>query len=274
VVSIITINYNNQKGLKKTIESVVTQTSTQVEFIVIDGGSNDGSKAVLESFSNQITYWESEKDKGIYHAMNKGISKARGEYLLFLNSGDYLIEKDTIKNIESDLHSHNVISGDIILEEKDKKTYHRQSKDKIDLSFFLEISLYHQATFISKKMFDTYGLYDETFKLGGDYEFFIRLFYKYNATYKHIAKTISYFVVDGISNNLDYAKINSEEHHKSWALNVSERTLEIFKEHESLKKSNAYWMVLKDKRSKPYYSIFKLIHLIRIKLYRFFKRNQ
>ena len=94
-ISIITINYNNFEGLKKTIKSVINQTWKDYEYIVIDGGSNDGSVEYLKSLDNTINFWVSEADNGVYHAMNKGINKANGEYLLFLNSGDhfFLIEK-------------------------------------------------------------------------------------------------------------------------------------------------------------------------------------
>ena len=84
-LSIITINYNNAIGLKKTIESIVEQTYHEFEYIVIDGGSNDDSKKVILENQNNISDWCSEKDAGIYNAMNKGILKATGEYLLFLN---------------------------------------------------------------------------------------------------------------------------------------------------------------------------------------------
>ena len=86
--SIITVNYNNKEGLRKTIESVVCQTSRDYEFIVIDGGSKDGSADVLKEYDSQITYWVSEPDKGVYYAMNKGIIQAHGDYLNFMNSGD------------------------------------------------------------------------------------------------------------------------------------------------------------------------------------------
>ena len=85
--SIITVNYNNKEGLRNTIESVIHQTYRDFEFIVIDGGSTDGSAEVLKEYDSQITYWVSEKDKGIYNAMNKGIAKATGDYLNFMNSG-------------------------------------------------------------------------------------------------------------------------------------------------------------------------------------------
>ena len=107
-LSIITINRNNAAGLRKTIESVVSQTYTDFEYIIIDGASTDGSVEVIKEYAEatlpcgeglgERLYWVSEPDKGIYNAMNKGILKAQGEYLLFLNSGDWLVDKDVIKS--------------------------------------------------------------------------------------------------------------------------------------------------------------------------------
>ena len=85
-ISIITINYNNLNGLKNTIKSVLDQSFFDFEFIVIDGGSTDGSKGYIELNSAKINYWVSESDRGVYHAMNKGLSKVTGEFCLFLNS--------------------------------------------------------------------------------------------------------------------------------------------------------------------------------------------
>ena len=96
-LSIITINYNNQEGLKKTIESVVSQTMRDFEWIVIDGGSTDGGKEIIEQNKQCLDYWCSEPDKGIYHAMNKGIRASHGDYLMFLNSGDSLYDNKVIE---------------------------------------------------------------------------------------------------------------------------------------------------------------------------------
>ena len=92
-LSIITINRNNVRGLSHTIASVVAQTSQQFEYLIIDGNSTDGSKEEILRNEKHLAFWSSEPDKGIYHAMNKGIQRARGEYLLFLNSGDILLDK-------------------------------------------------------------------------------------------------------------------------------------------------------------------------------------
>ena len=108
-LTIITINYNNLEGLKRTVESVVNQTWQELEYIVIDGGSTDGSAAFLASCSDTIDYWVSEPDNGIYNALNKGIQKATGEYLLFLNSGDHFYSDEVLAN-----NVHHLVNSDII----------------------------------------------------------------------------------------------------------------------------------------------------------------
>ena len=97
--SIITINYNNCEGLRRTIESVVNQTCHDFEYIIIDGGSTDGSVDVIKQYADQIDYWVSEPDKGIYNAMNKGVAVAKGEYCLFLNSGDSLHNNSALAKV-------------------------------------------------------------------------------------------------------------------------------------------------------------------------------
>ena len=86
--SIITINYNHIEGLKRTIDSVISQTSSNYEYIIIDGGSTDGSVNIIKEYKEHLVYWISEKDNGVYHAMNKGVAQAQGDYCIFMNSGD------------------------------------------------------------------------------------------------------------------------------------------------------------------------------------------
>ena len=101
LLTIITVNLNNREGLQRTIDSVVEQTFTDYEWIVIDGGSTDGSRELIEQYADHFTYLVSEPDKGIYNAMNKGIAHAKSDWLQFLNSGDWLTEKDVLNNVFS-----------------------------------------------------------------------------------------------------------------------------------------------------------------------------
>ena len=96
-LSIITINFNDAKGLEKTIQSVINQTYKDFEYIVVDGASTDGSVDVIKKYSNKLTHWVSEPDTGIYNAMNKGTRMASGEYCLYLNSGDFLADNDVLE---------------------------------------------------------------------------------------------------------------------------------------------------------------------------------
>ena len=113
-LSIITINYNNAIGLKKTIESLIEQSYQEYEYIVIDGGSDDGSKEVIWESLRYVSSWCSEKDTGVYNAMNKGIMRATGEYLLFLNSGDYLYDSTVLEDVTSTLSGEDIIYGDLL----------------------------------------------------------------------------------------------------------------------------------------------------------------
>ena len=109
--SIITVNYNNKEGLRKTIESVIHQTFRDFEFIVIDGGSIDGSVDVLKEYDSQIDFWVSEPDGGIYQGMNKGIKKATGEYLNFMNSGDCFYSSDVLEKVTGYQYDTDFIVG-------------------------------------------------------------------------------------------------------------------------------------------------------------------
>ena len=109
LISIITINFNDKIGLQRTFDSVFAQDYQDFEYIVIDGGSNDGSKELIENNAQKISYWISEPDKGIYNAMNKGILKATGEYLLFLNSGDHLYSHTVLEENYTRIENYDLI---------------------------------------------------------------------------------------------------------------------------------------------------------------------
>ena len=113
-LSIITVNLNNKDGLQKTIDSVISQTFKDCEWIVIDGGSTDGSKELIEKYSDHISYWVSEPDNGIYNAMNKGIKASKCEYLLFLKSGDIINESRTLEDGFNLYPEDDIVTGQVI----------------------------------------------------------------------------------------------------------------------------------------------------------------
>lgn len=171
--SIITINYNNKDGLRKTIESVINQTYRDFEYIVIDGGSTDGSADVLQEYNSQITYWVSEPDKGIYNAMNKGITKAKGDYLNFMNSGDCFYDGNVLQKIvNSGISTDMIIGKDYWYNPKTKKDFATILPLRIEMFTFYKGSLPHQSTFFKRTLFNE-TLYDEKLKVVSDWKFYI-----------------------------------------------------------------------------------------------------
>lgn len=176
-ISIITINLNNLRGLQRTMESVASQTSKDYEWIVIDGGSTDGSKELIEQNVEHITYWESESDRGIYHAMNKGIEKAKGDYLQFLNSGDSLAGVDIVESFVSKQSNADIIYGNAIYTSVDGKEVRRFiAPDTLRLSYFWSHALNHQATFFHRRCFERFR-YNEGNRIASDTELYMQLLY-------------------------------------------------------------------------------------------------
>lgn len=211
-ISIITVNYNNLEGLQHTIESVSSQTWQEFEHIIIDGGSTDGSVAYIESLSRNFSYWVSEQDNGVYHAMNKGISKASGDYLLFLNSGDHFYNRSVLEKnqhfvLECDLVYFNMfVSGE-------HKKFIKEYPDTLSFAYFLKDNLPHPATFIKKELFETVGSYKDDFKIVADWKFFIDCICMHNASYLHVDATLSTFYLDGISSISENKVIIDAEKH-------------------------------------------------------------
>lgn len=197
-LSIITINLNNSKGLQKTIESVVNQTITDFEYLVIDGGSTDGSVEVIKKYADKIAYWVSEPDKGIYNAMNKGIKVATGEYCLFLNSGDTLYNSDILNETSQYLSGkYDLICGSVHYWLNDKMGI-KKPFSNFTMSKLLKKTLPHQGCFIRHKLFLDIGYYDENLKIVSDWEFFVQCA-KYGVSYLPLDKIISAMEPNGIS---------------------------------------------------------------------------
>ena len=193
-LSIITINYNNRDGLKKTIESVINQTFQDYEYIIIDGGSTDGSIDVIKEFLDRITYWISEKDSGIYNAMNKGVLVAHGEYVQFLNSGDVLYDKDVLVHVFENQIEEDIVCGNLI---SDNGRVWIVPED-VTMEYFFNGTLPHPSSFIRRTLFEKHK-YDERFKIAGDWEFFVYHLIVGNVKYKKININVAIFDTTGIS---------------------------------------------------------------------------
>lgn len=173
-LSIITINYNNAVGLEKTIRSVIAQTSTDFEYIIIDGGSTDGSLDVIKQHERKLNYWVSEPDRGIYQAMNKGIRQANGEYCQFLNSGDYLLTPDVTECMLRDMPACSILYGNKIREINSRRIVEKSYAGRqITLLDLYRSTIFHATAYIKKSLFEQYGGYDESLKIVSDWKFYL-----------------------------------------------------------------------------------------------------
>lgn len=215
-LSIITINLNNKNGLEKTIKSVIDQTYNNSEYLVIDGQSNDGSVELIQEYSSKINYWSSEPDKGIYHAMNKGIYHARGDYIIFLNSGDYFHSNCVLSNVSNYLNEGSeLVYGDIYIH-WEKQLELRRYPEELDFNFFVETSLPHPGTFIKTQLFSLVGYYNINNKIVSDWEFFLLSVVKFGCSYQHIDLVVSDFIADGISSGAKSNRISNKEKRKAF----------------------------------------------------------
>lgn len=196
-LSIITINRNNAEGLKKTLESVASQTCRDFEHIIIDGASTDGSVDVIKEYvaspaGKNVSYWVSEPDSGVYNAMNKGIKKAIGDYCLFLNSGDWLFNSDTIKNESNQNHTADIIIFNPMMIKSDL-IKSKELPDYYPCHFFLEgNAINHQNELIKTKLLKKEP-YNENLKIFSDSEFNIKSIIHNKASYIHYPYSISYY---------------------------------------------------------------------------------
>jgi glycosyltransferase involved in cell wall biosynthesis len=218
-LSIITINFNDDKGLERTIKSVIHQKYSNYEFIVIDGNSTDNSNAVIDTYKSHFSYWVSEDDTGIYNAMNKGIKQAKGDYLLFLNSGDSLIDNPNILIDIDELLQDDIVAFDCFLEKDSQIVGRRTHIERPSLFYVYKNGLKHQSTFIKKTLFNELGLYNETYETSSDYEFWIRCFLQPTTSSRSYTTPITVFQLGGISQNVDRQK-QYRQIEKEWLGNL------------------------------------------------------
>lgn len=196
-LTIITINRNNCEGLRRTLDSVVNQTFQDFEYIVIDGASSDGSAELIKEYP-RIDFWVSEPDTGIYNAMNKGIAKANGEYLLFLNSGDELIENGPLQSITQNSNA-DILYFPCIMKYVNGLSAVKNFPKELRAYFFFRDSINHQSALIKKQLFAEFGLYNESYKILSDFEFWIKSIVIGNCKCQYIDSPISKYDMTGIT---------------------------------------------------------------------------
>lgn len=195
-LSIVTINYNDVNGLQKTIKSVIQQSFIGYEYIIIDGGSTDGSIGVINSNAANISYFISEVDMGIYDAMNKGIVQAKGEWLLFLNSGDYFPSVSTLDSIFQikNINRFDIIYGGVI--KVDNNSFIDIQPSEL-CSFFYKMPFCHQSSLVKTSLLKN-RRFDLQYKIAADYDFFCQM-YREGKKFRIFNQSIAVFDDCGVS---------------------------------------------------------------------------
>lgn len=199
-IAIVTINLNNATGLAKTLDSVRQQTRRPDAHVVVDGGSQDGSRAVLEQYHANLTKWISQPDNGVYAAQNKGWKMVKADYYLFLNSGDTLYTPQSLEMLAAAIsNNRQLIYGNLMVENPDGTHWQKTYPGKLPANYFEYETLPHPATLISHCWLEALKGYDETLCICSDWKFFYEAFQKSPKSFFHVEHTISCFDTRGIS---------------------------------------------------------------------------
>lgn len=228
-LSIVTINYNNAEGLKKTLASVAAQSYRDIEHIIIDAASTDGSVEVIKEYAQRVNseegrvnsvVWSSEPDKGIYDGMNKGIRKATGDYIQILNSGDILASDDVTARMVAALtdqkigilygnmirdYGNGMLSKDVCLGDRAKSRESRALEVEWTMDDFIKGTVNHDPTYIHRSLYEKYGLYDENLKICSDWKWFVNAVVFGGEKLYYVPIDVTIFDTTGISEtNLEF----------------------------------------------------------------------
>ncbi len=195
-ISLITVVYNSCETIETTIKSVIGQNYNNKEYIIIDGGSTDGTVDIIKKYEKKLAYWCSEKDSGVSEAFNKGIIKANGEIIGLVNSGDFLEPSILLKVAKTfEEQKVDIVYGNVQYWKNGEKEYLYRANHRL-LPRFMSIN--HPAVFVKKEAYEKYGLFDTQYNLAMDYELMLRFFLK-GAKFYYLDETLSNMSLDGIS---------------------------------------------------------------------------
>lgn len=200
LVSIVTVVYNGFNTLEKTIESVLGQTYPNIEYIIIDGGSTDGTLEIIKKYEDQIAFWSSEPDKGIYDAMNKGLKKATGEWIGIINSDDWY-DLNAVDNLVLKVNEHpdaHIVHGNLNVFNQSMNVDLQRPLSNINL-LNETMAVLHPTVFVKRMVYDEQGGFNDKFKLCADWDL-MRRFFLANLNFVFIDKVMANFSLGGASN--------------------------------------------------------------------------
>jgi hypothetical protein len=199
LITVVTVVFNGVKTLEETIKSIINQTYPNVEYIIIDGGSTDGTLDIIKKYEDAIDYWVSESDKGIYDAMNKGIKLAVGMWINFMNSGDKLYNKNTVKIVSGFLKADLVYGNNIKFDELSNQKFYNDIKK---YAYNWNPKYCHQSLFEKRQLYKRYP-FELKFEYGADFNQYLDCYYN-GASRLYIPYTISIYLIGGLSSRQNY----------------------------------------------------------------------
>jgi glycosyltransferase involved in cell wall biosynthesis len=199
-ISIVTVVFNGVQYIEQTIKSVISQNYNNIEYIIIDGGSNDGTQEIIKKYESDLAYWVSEKDSGIYNAMNKGWKKATGDVIGILNADDYYLDGTLFKIAQMfDKFNADIVYGNLTkLRDIGDKTYFREEFPNLS-NMERAMGVFHPSSFVLRKVYEELDGYNEKYQLSSDYDFVLRA-YKANYKFEYINESLTVFRIGGVSN--------------------------------------------------------------------------
>ena len=223
MVSVITIVFNNRDRIESSITSVLKQTCKNIEYLIIDGGSTDGTVDIIKKYQDKISYWVSEPDKGIYDGMNKGIAAAKGDIIGFLNSDDVYADDEVIGTVIETIAKETVDScyGDLTYVGKDGHVVRKWKSGDFSRNRFKKGWMPpHPTFFVKREMYQQYGGFNTNFLIAADYELMLRMLYRFGISTTYIPKVLVNMRTGGKSNKSlsNIVKANIECYH-AWKVN-------------------------------------------------------
>ena len=215
-ISVITVCYNSENVIERTIQSVVNQTFDDFEYIIIDGASTDKTLEIVDKYRDKISKIISEKDNGIYDAMNKGISNASGDYIMFLNADDTLLHENVLKLVSEKMNDNKALYyGDLIFLEKSTGKLNNRKQNNVNNIYLCGGMLFHPTIFASKKLFEKIGNFDTQYRIVADYDWIIRAMIQFKASCSYLDIPITIFADgEGASSNPKNQQRHKEERKK------------------------------------------------------------
>jgi len=224
-VSIVTPSFNSARTIQQTIDSVAQQNYPHLEYIIIDGGSTDGTQAILRANNHLIDYWVSETDKGIYDAMNKGIGLATGDVIAIINSDDYYVHSEVISRVIQQFNRSNVDSvyGDLqyVAPDNTSRVIRHWASGKFQRESFLYGWMPpHPTFFVKKEIYETFGLFDTRLRTSADYELMLMFLYKNKISSHYLPELLVRMRAGGVSNQSWHRRLMANlEDRRAWEIN-------------------------------------------------------